>query len=79
MAPHQWYNPAFNEEPWRPEDSPERRESQLNRELGFGQFFRREGEWPVPEGGVATTLPPGRSPYAQRPYNLGLGNLGALY
>jgi hypothetical protein len=65
LAPHQWYNRAFENEPWRPEDSPERRENQLSAELGFNRFFRREGEWSVPEGSIMTLLPPGRSPFAE--------------
>jgi hypothetical protein len=51
-------------EPSLPLQSPYRRDFQLHNERGFDREFRREGVWPVPEGLVATPLPPGQSPFA---------------
>jgi hypothetical protein len=81
MAPHPWYNPAIEEhERILPLESPERRENALNNELGFSNYMRRESPWAAPEGGVATSMPPGQSPFAS-PLNQLLQRRGpfALY
>ena len=60
-----WSNPNAGEADL-PRDDPGRRDYRLNDLLGFNRWLRREGEWPVPEGGMATPLPPEQSPSATR-------------
>jgi hypothetical protein len=70
MAPSPWYNPAFNEEPWRAPNSPERRESRLSHDrsqaLGIPSIDPSDDPrfHALPEGDVWSSRPSDVSPFA---------------